>query len=192
MNLPDEDAARAGANASPKAVAQTASLFGLELLDDAGIVEARALAARLIGEAIAPASSFIAVQQIFAGAVFGLRESGALTGVLAAFPLNQAGHEALTSGGFDAAVLDPLQVALPGHEPAAYYGWGFAASTKDGARAVMKASVEIHRQLYWAVPVYARAVTGDGERALQSIGFRPMPGREGLLAIAPQTQGLGR
>jgi hypothetical protein len=49
----------------------------------------------------------------------------------------------------------------------------------------MMASVDIHRLLYWAVPTFARAVTADGSRALQRIGFRPHATQAGLFVIAP-------
>ena len=60
-----------------------------------------------------------------------------------------------------------------------------AATNHDGERAVRMASEDIHRLLDWAVPTFARAVTADGSRALQRIGFRPHPTQAGLFVIAP-------
>ena len=115
----------------------------------------------------------------------GERMGAFATGLLAAFPLNTTGFDLLERGEFDAVTLDIALVAGPGEAPAAYYGWAFAATNHDGGRAVMMASVDIHRLLYWAVPTYARAVTADGSRALQRIGFRPHATQAGLFVIAP-------
>lgn len=185
MNLIAEAAAQDGYNTAPENVAAAAAQHGLSVLDAGTIPEARALAAQLIGESVATTDRFLALQAHFGAAVFGLRQNGILTGLLAAFPLNSAGLKALERGAFDAVALDTALVARPGEVPVAYYGWGFAATTHDGARAVMLASIEIHRLLYWAVPTFARAVTADGARALQRIGFRPHATQEGLFLIAP-------
>jgi hypothetical protein len=184
MNLFAE-AIPGGRNELPANVAAVASQHGLEVLDTESVGQARALAAQLIGEGVASTDRFTALQSHFGAAVFGLRQDDALTGLLAAFPINARGLEAVEQGKFDAVALDMALVARPGERPAAYYGWGFAATNKDGARAVMRASVDIHRLLYWAVPTFARAVTADGSRALQSIGFRPHPSHEALFVILP-------
>lgn len=185
MNLVAEANAQNGRNTLPQNVAAVAAQHGLEILDAEAIREARVLAVQLIGDGVATADSLIGLQSQFGAALFGLRQEGALTGLLAAFPLNAVGLEALERGVFDAVSLDPALVARPGEEPAAYYGWAFAATNHDGGRAVMMASVDIHRLLYWAVPTFARAVTADGSRALQRIGFRPHATQAGLFVIAP-------
>lgn len=185
MNLFAEASVSDGRNTLPQNVAAVAARHGLEILDAEAIREARTLAAQLIGEGVATAECLIALQSQFDAAIFGLRQEGALTGLLAAFPLNAAGLEALERGAFDAVALDTALVARPGEAPAAYYGWAFAATNQDGGRAVMMASVDIHRLLYWAVPTFARAVTADGSRALQRIGFRPHATQAGLFVIAP-------
>ncbi|MCX7359771.1 MAG: hypothetical protein NT015_16740 [Alphaproteobacteria bacterium] len=185
MNLIAEASISDGRNTLPQNVAVVAARHGLEILDAEAIREARTLAAQLIGEGVATAECLIALQSQFGAALFGLRQEGALTGLLAAFPLNEAGLEALEHGAFDAVALDTALVARPGETPAAYYGWAFAATNQDGGRAVMMASVDIHRLLYWAVPTFARAVTADGSRALQRIGFRPHATQAALFVIAP-------
>jgi hypothetical protein len=169
----------------PAYVSRVAGRFGLHALEEAEMEEAHALAARLIGPGIAGAQAFVALQRAAVAAVFGAREEGVLTALLSAFPLNAGGLMRLEEGSFDAMNLDLAMLAAPGELPAAYYGWGFAAATKDGARAVVKASLEIHRQLYWGVPTYARAVTADGARALASIGFAPARSGEGMFVIPP-------
>lgn len=185
MNLIAEASAQNGRNVLPQNVAAVAAQHGLEILDAEAIREARALAVQLIGEGVTTAECLIALQSQFGAAIFGLRQEGALTGLLAAFPLNATGFDLLERGEFDAVTLDIALVAGPGEAPAAYYGWAFAATNHDGGRAVMMASVDIHRLLYWAVPTYARAVTADGSRALQRIGFRPHATQAGLFVIAP-------
>lgn len=185
MNLFAEASAQNGRNTLPQNVAAVAAQHGLEILDAQAIREARALAVQLIGEGVATAECLNGLQSQFGAAIFGLRQDGVLTGLLAAFPLNATGFELLERGAFDAVALDTELVAGPGEEPSAYYGWAFAATNHDGGRAVMMASVDIHRLLYWAVPTYARAVTADGSRALQRIGFRPHATQAGLFVIAP-------
>ena len=185
MNLFAEATFQNGRNTLPQNVAAVAAQHRLEVLDAEAIREARALAVGLIGDGVASAQCLICLQSHFGAAIFGLRQEGALTGLLAAFPLNAEGFQALEQGAFDAVALDTALVARPGEEPAAYYGWAFAATNHDGGRAVMMASVDIHRLLYWAVPTYARAVTADGSRALQRIGFRPHAMQAGLFVIAP-------
>lgn len=188
MNLFAEATVQNGRNTLPENVAAVAAQHGLEVLDATAMYEARTLAAQLIGDGVATAERFVALQSHFGAAVFGLRQDGVLTGLLAAFPINAAGLAALEKGAFDAVTLDTALVSRPGEEPAAYYGWGFAATSHEGARAVMLASIDIQRLLYWAVPVFARAVTSDGSRALQRIGFRPHPTEAGLFLIAPNTR----
>lgn len=182
-----------GCRHDPGEVARLARLHRLSLLDDAGVSAARDFAAKLVGDGVAPASVFIAVQRRAGAAVFGFHEKGTLTGVLAAFPVDAEGLQRLREGSFNAIDLDLDLVARPGETPAAYYGWGFAASTPNGGRAVVKASAQIHRELYWATPTFARAVTADGVRALTAIGFRPVDGGgANLLWIAPNSSRIGR
>jgi hypothetical protein len=185
MNSATEPFAKDGKNTTPAAVAEVAAMHGLAVLGAPDIVTARTLAAQLIGEGVAPTTCLVSLQAHFPASVFGLHQNGALTGLLAAFPLNRIGLRAVEQARFDAVHLDLAQVAKPGEAPAAYYGWGFAATNKDGARAVLRASIDIHRLLYWATPTFARAVTADGVRALSSIGFCPHPNQQGLFFIAP-------
>jgi hypothetical protein len=161
-----------GICADPRQVSAVASQHRLILLDEDEVCAARALAARLVGE-VAPDSAFVAVQHAAGAAIFGYFEGAEMTALLAAFPVNARGLDLLQRGSFDAINIDLATIAQPGELPAAYYGWGFAAATKDGGRAVVKASAQIHRELYWATPTFARAVTADGLRALTAIGFQP-------------------
>lgn len=163
---------RGGACSNPNEVRAVAGRHGLVWLDDGQIGAARSLAARLVSGAVAPESVFSAVQHAAGAAVFGFFENGAISALLAAFAVNARGLAQLQRGVYETLDIDLTTIAAPGEAPAAYYGWGFAASTKDGGRAVVKASAQIHRELYWATPTFARAVTADGLRALSSIGFQ--------------------
>lgn len=174
-------------------IARIAALFDLAVLDETGVIEGRALAAQLLGESIAPAENFVAVQRAAGAALLGFFEDGKMTGLLAAFPLSAKGHEHLQAGSFDPINLDLGLICWNGETPEAYYGWGFVASTKDGARAVVKATAAIHQALFWATPTYARATTADGLRALSSLGFRPVGWNDPqMLWLAPREAGLSR
>lgn len=134
-----------------------ATRHGLVALSDSGICAARALAARLVSGEVASDATFIAVQHAAGAAIFGFFEGDEITALLAAFPVNAIGLGLLQRSAFDAVDLDLSTIARPGDRPAAYYGWGFAAATSNGGRAVVKASVQIHRELYWATPTFLRA-----------------------------------
>ena len=174
-----------GICADPRQVSAIASQHGLILLDDDEVCAARALAARLVSGEVAPDSAFVAVQHTAGAAIFGFFENAEITALLAAFPVNARGLDLLKRGSFDAINIDLSTIARPGESPAAYYGWGFAAATKDGGRAVVKASAQIHRELYWATPTFARAVTADGLRALSAIGFQPTSSADRSLLWIP-------
>src|SRR5262249_37976797 len=145
-----------------------------------------ALAARILTGEVASVETFLAVQRA-EGAIFaGIYEQGALAGLLAAFPLNAAGRASVEAGVFDAINIDQPLVAWREGEPAAYYGVGFVAASKEAARAVVKSTAALHRELLWATTTYARAVTEAGERALTSLGFRPFLASDGgLLRLDP-------
>lgn len=171
-------------------IGKVAARFGLQVLDDAGVREGRALAARLLNDEVASEECFLLIHHAVGSALLGFYEDGALTGFMAAFPLNREGHDRLQAGAFDAINLDPRLVAWDGDAPEAYYGWGFVASTKAGGRAVVKASAALHQELFYATPTYARAVTADGLRALSSLGFRPIIWADPrLLYLAPRQLG---
>jgi len=177
-----------GRCSDPSEVSAVARQYGLLLLDEENIRAARALAARLVGGAVASDEAFVSVQHAAGAAIFGFFEAGEISALLAAFAVNANGLDLLQRGVFDAVDIDLSTIAPPGETPAAYYGWGFAAATNDGGRAVVKASAQIHRQLYWATPTFARAVTADGLRALTAIGFRPTNSAdESLLWIPANT-----
>lgn len=158
----------------PERICEVTSTFGLVLADLDQIRQARAISAALVGEGVAATETFVAVQQITQSSVFVYCEDGAVTGVLGLFFLRQAGLDAIEKGAFDAVNLDLDLVARPGEAPAAGYGWGFAATTHAGGRAVVKASAALRDTLFWGLPAFTRTATPDGVRViLGSLGYKP-------------------
>jgi len=167
------------------AVASLAVTYRLEALGDADIGIARDIGAALIGETLASADLLSAIQRATHNVVFGFREDGALTGMMALLPLRQAGHALLLAGRFDARAPDLDLVARPGEAPACYYAWGIAATSKHAARAMIQFSSTLHQTLFWDIPSFTRAVTGDGVRLMGSFGYRPINDADPQLIMAP-------
>lgn len=164
---------QAGLVNDPKRIVAVAAQFGLELASDPDIAAGRAIAANLISDGIASVDAFIAMQRLTGASVLVRRENGVVTGMLGLFTLRLAGLRAIEAGSFNAIDPDWSQVARPGEEPAASYGWGFAATTEEGGRAAVKTSVALHRQLLWGAPTFTRTATPDGVRViLGSMGYR--------------------
>lgn len=170
----------------PERICDVTASFGLVLADLDQIRQARAISAALVGEGVAATETFVAVQQITQSSVFVYCENGAVTGVLGLFFLRQAGLDAIESGTFDAVNLDLDLIARPGEPPAAGYGWGFAATTQAGGRAVVKASAALRDKLFWGIPAFTRTATPDGVRViLGSLGYRPYGRGETTLVWMP-------
>lgn len=166
-------------------VARLAAGFGLEVLQGADIALARDVGAAMIGPNLASAATLQRIEEHARAVVFGYREAGRLTGMMALLPLNARGHEALQLGAFDAREPDLDAVAQPGETPHCYYAWGIAALSKDAARALIKASSALHARLFWDIPSYTRAATGDGLRLMTSFGYRPLSLSDPNLLVAP-------
>jgi hypothetical protein len=150
----------------PERICAVAASFGMMLADDDEIAAGREIAARLIGEGIASAETFIAMQQLTHSSVFVLREEGAVTGMLGLFLLRPGGLRAVKDGAFDAVRPDMALVAPPGERPAACYGWGFAATTERGGSAAVRTAVALQQRLFWAIPTFTRTATPDGVRVI--------------------------
>lgn len=158
----------------PERIAAVAASFGMALATDDDIRAGREIAARLIGEGIAAADTFIAMQRLTRSSVFVHREERVVTGMLGLFLLRPAGLRSIENGVFDAASPDMDLVARPGERPAACYGWGFAASTERGGSAAVRTAVALRERLFWAIPTFTRTATPDGVRVvLGSMGYRP-------------------
>ena len=160
--------------------------LGLTLATPDEIIEGRALAARTVSPNIATVATLDRVQRHTGSSSFTLRGvNDELAGVLAVIPLTPAAGPTLAAGVLDG--VDPPEdlIAAPGGPVAAIYGWGMAGATWRGRATVLAAALKIHRELFPELPLYGRAATPGGERALLSrIGARPVPGPGGLV-MAP-------
>lgn len=165
-------------------VARHAATFGLMVLHGQDIALARDIGAAMIGADLASAETLTRCQQTAEAVVFGYREADVLTGMMALLPLNGAGLRQLEAASFDARDPSLDLVSRPGEAPACYYAWGIAATTKDAARALIKASASLHTHLFWAIPSYTRAATEDGLRLMSSFGYRPYTKVDPQLIVA--------
>lgn len=184
-SVPSSSAHPTGKCTDRSAVARFASGFGLEVLSDSDIALAREVSADMIGADLASAETLIACQRTAEAVVFGYRENGALTGMMALLPLNADGLVNMECGAFDARAPSLNLIARPGDEPAGYYAWGIAATTKDAARALIRTSAALRTNLFWAIPSFTRAATADGLRLMSSFGYRPFIDADPQLIMAP-------
>lgn len=171
----------------PDRICEVAASFGMALADEAEMAAGREIAARLIGEGIASAETFSAMQRLTGSSVFVYREEGRVTGLLGLFLLRASGLAAIQNGTFDAVNPDLAMVAPPGERPHACYGWGFAASTERGGSAAVRAAVAMQQRLFWAIPTFTRTATADGVRViLGPMGYqRYSPGDKTLVWRPP-------
>lgn len=152
------------------------------------IAEGRALAARTVSPHIATAETLARVQDETGSSSFVYRGSkGELAGVLAVIPLRPVAASLLATGIFDGVEPPTDLIARPGDPVVAIYGWGMAGATWRGRAAVMGAAIALHRDLFPELPLYGRAATPGGERALlKRLAAAPVPGPGGLV-LAPPT-----
>ena len=157
------------------------------------IVEGRALAARTVSPNIATVETLAQLQDLTQASSFTFRgPGGRLAGVMAVIPLTAAALPGLAAGVFDGVDPPQDQAARPGEIVVAIYGWGMAGTTLRGRAAVMAGAVKLHRELFPTIPLYGRAATPGGERALLGrIGARPVPGPGGLV-VADAWARVGR
>jgi hypothetical protein len=172
--------------------------FGVHPAGPGQIDAVRAFAAQLIGEGIVTAGDLERVHRLTGGAaLYTTAEDGALTGVLAFVLLNAQGLEAVRADAFDA--LSPaehhvagLHLEGSGQTPAAFYGWGVAATTKASARRVIDGARAIMAGAVGHLPKFARPTTEAGHRLMRErLGFVDLPGCvSGLVWQAPVSEVL--
>jgi hypothetical protein len=163
--------------------------FGVVAASGPEMSEARALAARMIGDGIVSAEALDRVQAHSGCAVFVAHEAGELTGVLAFLLLNAAGKAAVLRGDFDATDPDLAHVAGPDEVYCAAYGWGVCATSKDTARRILTGSAAT-KHLTDHVPCYARPVTEAGERLMRErLGYVDLPECPGMVWLPPVAAG---
>lgn len=172
-----------------QATRDTLSGLGLTLATPGEIVEGHAIAARTVGPTIASAATLQTVQDRTQGSSFAYRApDGRLAGVLCIIPLTRAAAPDLVAGRFDGITPPLAQVARPGERVIAVYGWGMAGVSWRGRAVVMAGALAIHREIFDTVPLYGRAATPGGERALLGrMGARAVPGPGGLVVCPAWT-----
>ena len=92
-------------------------------------------------------------------------------GFVAFLMLNDAGLNRLVAGEFDALDPDPKCLASQNERPAAIYVWALHARGTLAA-GISLVFEKISSPKYAGVDLYARAVTPDGHRFLEAIGFK--------------------
>jgi len=98
-------------------------------------------------------------------------ENPAIDGFNAFLMLSEEGLRQLVAGTFDASDPDPQLLVSQNVKPAAIYCW--AAWARNGSVAGVPLTFEkIFTPLYHDVDIYARAMTIDGVRLLETLGFK--------------------
>ncbi|MGN6572368.1 MAG: GNAT family N-acetyltransferase [Pseudolabrys sp.] len=93
-----------------------------------------------------------------------------IDGFIAFLMLNEEGRRRLIAGTFDASDPDPQLLVPQNVKPAAIYWW--AAWARNGSVAGVPLGFDkLFTPLYRDVDIYARAVTLDGVRLLETLGF---------------------
>jgi hypothetical protein len=150
-------------------------------------LEARALAARLIGAEIVDPEVLHRVHARSGGGLFLTREQGVLTGVLALVLLSPHGLDAIETDRFDGVDTLVSHVARPSEEVAGLYAWGLCASTPRGARRVVAGARAMRLRVVPDLPCFGRAATPAGRRLMvDHLRCRPVPNSgAGFLAFEP-------
>ncbi len=159
--------------------------LGLRLATGEDIAEAHALAAHMVGPAIASLEVMLRVQAHTGCTCFAMRSAeGRLIGALAVIPLSARAGPSLARGDFDGLSPPDAMLAGPGDAASAFYGWGMAGLTPRSRAAVVCGAMRLQREIYGDLPFYARAATSEGERVLHDrMGARAHVG--GLVSAAP-------
>ena len=168
------------------AVTDSLGSLGLRTASADEVWRGRLLASRLIGPDIASPECLCEVQQHAGLSIFAYLEAGELTGIFAFLLLNPAGRAALLADAFDGRNPRLDFLSTRGETPSAYYGWGFAGSTRP-ARSALVAGADRLRQVLPRLPFYCHAATPAGRRAVtEKLGYVDVPGsRSGLLWSPP-------
>lgn len=102
-------------------------------------------------------------------------------GFVAFLMLNDAGLSQLVAGTLDTQNPDPTLLAAQNEKPAGIYVWALHARGTLAA-GISLVFEKISTPKYAGVDLYARAVTPDGHRFLEAIGFTPGVRISGILA----------
>lgn len=179
------------ATAEATGIAVCHAAIGLEAASDTDLMVARELAAGLIGESIATLETSRVMRALNPMSTMVFKEDGVVTGVLGALPLRASGLLALATERFDPVNPDPDQIAPSGEAPLAFYGWGFAATTRRASAVVLNGAILFRTTVFPSIPGFARAATDAGRRVLNGrLGYTPFPrSTTGLLWTPPVQSG---
>lgn len=174
--------------AAPSEAVQTClARHGLQVARMDEIAAGRAMAVALIGPGIASEAAFMAVHRRNGAAVFVYRQDGEAQGFLGLILLRQSGLRRLLADRFDAVAPALSDVCTAKENPAAIYGWGFAARTVRASGACVMGLMALADQAFPDLPFFCRAATPRGERViLGKMGYAPFDGSvSGLLVRRP-------
>lgn len=152
----------------------------------------RAIAADLISPDVASEEAFAAVHNRNGAGVFVYRQDGLAQGFLGVILLRASGLARIEADDFNAVEPDLDDVCCAGEEPAAVYGWGFAATTARAAGAMVMGLMALRDRAGLNVPFFCRAATPAGAKViLGKMGYAPLAGSAtGLLVRYPETDSL--
>ena len=161
------------------------SELGFSLASAPRIAEARAQAARLVGEGITSAEALIEIQARTQCSTFiQTAPDGRMAGIVSIIPLLAEGLVRLELGEFDAIQPDPALACGPQDVAAAFYGWGMAGLTWRGRISVVHAALALQQEVFATVPFFSRAATSEGENVLLNrMGAKPHPAPGGLVWV---------
>jgi hypothetical protein len=152
----------------------------------------RAIAAELISPDVASEETFAAVHNRNGAGVFVYRQDGLAQGFLGVILLRASGLAKIEADVFNAVAPDLDDVCETGEEPAAVYGWGFAATTARAAGAMVLGLMALRDKAGLNVPFFCRAATPAGAKVLLGkMGYAPLKNSvTGLLVRYPENASL--
>lgn len=181
MTMNDYEKMVPGREYNPVLMARVCAQHNLFPAKSEDLPEAHALASSLINSDLVALDLMRRIHQASGGAMYVHRENGTMTGTLGLLVLAQVDVDQLRAGQFDGRFIDPDRLPTTAEQFAGTYIWVSAASTKNASRAVVKGGGAMVDNLLWGLPVYSRAATEDGMRALLNFNFAPLPTHDKLL-----------
>ena len=151
-----------------------AAEFGFRLATLAELTAGVALAESLLGSSIATPGQINDMNRITGMTAW--VTGTPVEGIFLTLPLTYAGEAAVRDGTYTPADPDPAHLARQGHNVSAFYVGVYAGSTHRARKLIMTASAVLRVQMFGAYPAYARAATSDGQRSMESLGFRKFEG----------------
>lgn len=161
--------------------------FGVFAARSDELARGRAIAAELISPDVASEDAFAAVHNRTGAGVFVYRQDGLAQGFLGVILLRASGLAKIEADTFNAVAPDIDDVCEAGEEPAAVYGWGFAATTARAAGAMVMGLMALRDRAGLDVPFFCRAATPAGAKViLGKMGYAPLESSvTGLLVRYP-------